>query len=160
MPHRLRSAAFAALFPLAALAASGIAAPAAADPACNDAGIVTKQIECFLAAAEAAGDPGVCRQAEEVSVRFNCISVYAERTEDPAACTEIAEQGTEGQAMRDACLGGVALVTGNPELCAAAELPALRDACYLTLVLDHGGDPALCAEISLPALQEACRDGT
>lgn len=145
----------------AALLAAGLLAgrEAAAETACNGAGIVTKQVECFLTAAEDAGDPGVCRQATELSVRFNCISVYAERREDPEACAEIAEEGAEGQAMRDACLGGVALATGNPKLCAEAELPALRDACYLTLVLDHGGDPELCAKISLPALQTACRDG-
>ena len=59
--------------------------PALAEPACDDAGSATRQIECSLAAAEDAGDPGICRQATELAIRFNCISLYAERRGDPVA---------------------------------------------------------------------------
>jgi hypothetical protein len=91
-------------------------------------------------------------------VRFICLSLYAERSRDPAPCRRIAPGDREAQALRDACVSGVAIARGDPELCEEASLAASRDACILLLVLDHGADPANCARLTEPALQSVCRD--
>lgn len=141
------------LIALSSLAAAAQTSPAATD--CNDAGIVTKQLSCFIDAAEDAGDPALCEAAGELAVRFNCLALYAERSADVAPCARIAG-GNETAALRGACVAGVALATRAPELCRGIGHATLRDTCLMTLVVQHEGDRALCAEIANAALRETC----
>lgn len=129
------------------------------DPAsrCNAEAMQPAQIRCFIDAAEAAGDPGLCEAAEDEAVRFNCLSLYAERSGNAAPCARIEVTDTETQALRDACISGVAAANRDPALCKATILPVMRDACYMTLVVQFDADPALCGKVKNEKLLAACR---
>lgn len=124
---------------------------------CNTEALQPAQIQCFIDAAEEAGDPGLCEAAEDEAVRFNCLSLYAERSNNAAPCARIEVTGTETQALRDACISGVAAANRDPALCKATILPVMRDACYMTLVVQFEADPALCGRIRNEKLLAACR---
>jgi hypothetical protein len=47
----------------------------------------------------------------------------------------------ETQALRDACISGVAAARREPALCEEARLPVVRDACYMILVVQFAADP-------------------
>lgn len=134
-------------------------APARAeDPAsrCNAQPTQPAQIRCFLEVAQAAGDPGLCTSAGDAAVRFNCLSLFAERSLDPAPCELIEILDKETQALRDACISGVAAARREPALCEEARLPVVRDACYMNLVVQFAADPALCGRIANKSLHDAC----
>jgi len=134
-------------------------APARAeDPAsrCNAQPTQPAQIRCFLEIAQATGDPGLCTSAEDAAVRFNCLSLFAERSLDPAPCELIEILDKETQALRDACISGVAAARREPALCEEARLPVVRDACYMNLVVQFAADPALCGRIANKSLHDAC----
>ena len=116
------------------------------------------QISCFIDAAQAADNPGLCDAAEDAAVRFNCIALYAERSGNAAPCARIEVSDNETQALRDACISGVAAANRDPALCQAAILPVMRDACYMTLVVQFDADPALCAKIRNEKLLAACTE--
>jgi hypothetical protein len=130
----------------------------AEDPAsrCNAQPMQPAQIRCFLEAAQAAGDPGLCASAGDAAVRFNCLSLYAERSLDPASCELIEIGDKETQALRDACVSGVAIAQRDPDLCEEARLPVMRDACYMNLVVQFAADPTLCGRIANKTLHDAC----
>lgn len=143
---------------LLVLSLMGAGAMAARYDACAREKFLPAQIKCYLDAAETAGDPGVCEQAEDAAVRFNCLGVFAERTGDPAVCKRIAAEDAESQALRGACIAGVAVANSDVSLCDETTHPSLRDSCILMLVTEKGIDPALCQRIANPALQSACAD--
>jgi hypothetical protein len=116
------------------------------------------QIRCFLEAAVAAKQPAICERAKDPAVRFNCLTLYAERSLDPAPCRRILAQDRETQALRDACVSGVAIARRDPDLCEQASLPLIRDSCLMLLVRQHGFDPAVCERIAETKLKAACRD--
>ena len=123
---------------------------------CNEKPLQAAQAQCFFELVKAAADPDVCDGAADPVVRFHCLSRYAEHSLDPAPCARIATEDPETLTLRDACIAGVAVARRDPEVCGGAELPALRNACYMLLVMDHGADPAYCARIEGDVLKEAC----
>lgn len=125
---------------------------------CNAEATQPAQISCFIDAAQAADNPGLCDAAEDAAVRFNCIALYAERSGNAAPCARIEVSDNETQALRDACISGVAAANRDPALCQAAILPVMRDACYMTLVVQFDADPALCAKIRNEKLLAACTE--
>lgn len=149
------------ILPASLLAFGLFAGPGAAqDGDCNAAGIITAQLQCFVDQAKLAEDVSRCDAAEEPSVHFNCIALYAEHTEDPVVCKRITASEDQQQALRDACVAGVAISARDPEQCAGAEGTELRNACYMMLVVQYGADESWCAEIIGESLRLACAEGT
>ena len=126
------------------------------DATCNDQGLQPAQIRCFLDAALTAEEPGICERATDGAVRFNCLSLYAERTLDPAPCERIVTGDQETQALRDACVSGVAIARRDPGLCRQAGLSVIRDSCYMMLVVQFGADPSICEQIEDSVLKSSC----
>jgi hypothetical protein len=149
---------------IAAVLCTGLLAPgaaAAADAAkCNGEPIVTRQIRCFIDAAEAAGAPAICEAATDRAVRFNCLNLYAEHTLDTAPCDQIdAGSATdEARTLRQSCVAGVAVKAADPRICQTVTHPALRDSCYTMIVTEAGGDPALCGRVVSEVLRRSCQE--
>jgi hypothetical protein len=134
------------------------AAPSAA--ACEEKKFLPARIACFVGAAKAAEDAAVCERTQDPVVLFQCLSLYAEHSRDPAACERIEARDTQGQALRDSCVAGVAFLREEPGLCAGLTLPELRDACYVKLVLEAGADAALCGRVENAVLKQVCIEDT
>lgn len=135
----------------------GFSSGTAAASACEEAGIVTRQLECYLETAQEAQDPSLCLPAQDPAVRFNCISLYAERSGDSAACglVEGADE-KERTALRGACIAGTAVANERPELCGDIGDKRLADACYLMLVTEKRQDRSLCGKIENETVRQAC----
>ena len=88
------------------------------------------------------------------------MALYAEHSRDPADCEGIEARDTQGQALRDSCVAGVAFLREEPGLCAGLALPVVRDACYVKLVLEAGADAALCGRIENAVLKQVCTEDT
>jgi hypothetical protein len=43
-----------------------------------------------------------------------------------------------------------------PKLCDQVQLDVIRDACFLTLVVEYNGAPELCERITRAAVREGC----
>jgi hypothetical protein len=123
---------------------------------CRESGPLPNQIRCFLDAAEAEGDVALCDGAYDFAVRFNCISKFAENSGDSVACERIPIRNNRLLLMRDACTAGVAAATRTPQLCEQVQLAVVRDACYLTQVLEFDAAPELCEFISRATVKEIC----
>lgn len=123
---------------------------------CSESGIVTKQLRCFLDAAEANGDVGLCEGAYDFAMRFNCVSLFAEHSGDPVSCERIPIRNNRLLAMRDACVSGVAVATKMPELCAQVQLDVMRDACFLIQVVEHSAASTYCDRITRTAVRKSC----
>jgi hypothetical protein len=123
---------------------------------CRESGPLPNQIRCFLDAAEAEGDVGLCDGAYDFAVRFNCISKFAENSGDPVACERIPIRNNRLLLMRDGCIAGVAAATRAPQLCEQVQLAVIRDACYITQVVELDAAAELCELISRPAVREIC----
>jgi hypothetical protein len=137
--------------------ASGTAAPAvAAEAPCADDLFLPRKIECYSDEALRQGDPHICLGTEK-AVEFNCLSLYAERTGDISACVHISGSGEETETLRNACIAGTAVATADPALCDRVEVEALKDTCYVQLVLERGADEGLCGRVRNSLLREACR---
>ena len=67
-----------------------------------------------------------------------------------------AQASPEGQAMRDACLSGVAIARREPAGCEMVESPVIRDSCYMMLVVQFGADRKVCGQIRNETLKQAC----
>jgi len=143
---------------LAGALVSGPGLALAQAPACDQNQLAIKQIGCFLDAAESVGDPALCESADDATVRFHCLSLYAERSGDSAVCARIRGEAERTQALRGACIAGVAVARKAPEVCAEAPLPPLRDACYLMLVTQKNLDRTICERIDNADVRRACAE--
>ena len=114
------------------------------------------QIRCFLDAAETQGDIGLCEGAYDFAVRFNCISKFAENSGDLAACARIPIRNNRLLLMRDTCTAGVAAATRSPQLCGQVQLAVVRDACFLTQVVEFNAPREFCDRISKSPIRESC----
>ena len=128
----------------------------AATAECRESGPLPTQIRCFLDAAQSAGDVGLCEGAYDFAVRFNCISLYAERSGDPVPCERIPIRNNRLLLMRDSCISGVATATRTPQLCEQVQIYVVRDACFMTQVVEFNAAPELCERITKAALKESC----
>lgn len=149
----------------AAAASPGVTAqttqdPATQDPAattgCAETDFLPHQIRCYLDAAETAGDVGLCEGAYDFAVRFNCVSLFAEHSGDPVSCERIPIRNNRLLLFRDSCVSGVAAATRAPQLCEQVQLEVIRDACFLTQVVEYDGAPDLCRHITRSAVRELC----
>lgn len=123
---------------------------------CREADLLPNQIRCFLDAAETAGDVGLCEGAYDFAVRFNCITLFAEHSGNPDSCERIPIRNNRLLLMRDSCVSGVAAATRTPQLCEQVQLDVIRDACFLTQVVEYNAAPALCEGITKAAVREIC----
>ena len=123
---------------------------------CDEKPFLPAKIRCFIDAAEAAKDAGVCEGAVDLVVRFHCVSLYAQRSLDPDYCKRIVFGEEQTNAMRAACVSGVAAARRDPALCEHIELTAMRDSCYLTLVVQFQAHPRFCHRITEPTVRNAC----
>jgi len=145
------------ILPLALTLVAGTAAPAvAAEDFCADNLFLPRKIECYRDEALRQGNPGVCLGTEK-AVEFSCLSLYVESTGDISACARISGSGGEGETLRNACIAGAAVATADPSLCDRVEVGALKDTCYVQLVLERGADEGLCERVRNSPLREACR---
>ena len=128
----------------------------AATTRCSETDFLPNQIRCFLDAAEAEGNVGLCEGAYEFTVRFNCISLFAEHSGDPVSCERIPIRNNRLLLMRDSCVSGVAAATRMPKLCEQVQLDMVRDACFLTQVVELNATPELCEHITKTAVREIC----
>ena len=142
-------------FALVALLLADVAA-AAPDAECEGKALRAAKIGCYLEEAVSASQPELCERATEPQVKSMCLSLYAERTRDAGPCQRIAQASPEGQAMRDACLSGVAIARREPAGCEMVESPVIRDSCYMMLVVQFGADPKVCGQIRNETLKQAC----
>ena len=123
---------------------------------CNEKPFFPAKIRCFIDAAQATKDAGVCEGAVDPVVRFHCFSLYAERSLDPDYCKRIVFGEEQTNAMRAACVSGVAAARRDPALCEQIELTAARDSCYLMLVVQFQADPSFCRRITESTVRNAC----
>ena len=123
---------------------------------CGEADFLPNKIRCFLDAAEAQDDVSLCEGAYDFAVRFNCIALFAEHSGDPVSCARIPLRNNRLLVMRDSCISGVAAATRMPKLCEQVQLDVVRDACFLTQVVDLGAAPDLCRHITRSAIREIC----
>ena len=123
---------------------------------CRESGPLPNQIRCFLDAAEAEGDIALCNGAYDFAVRFNCISKFAENSGDPVACERIPIRNNRLLLMRDSCTAGVAAATRSPQLCGQVQLAVVRDACFLTQVVEFNAAPEFCERITKAPVRESC----
>lgn len=130
-------------------------APGETTESCGELDGIIERIECFADRASEAGDRSRCDEASEDAVRYQCYAIYAERRGDPAACRAIPSGSEEHRQLRDACLGDVAPVLAQADLCEEITTPGLRDSCYLA-VFEKTGDAELCDRIEDPGLRSAC----
>jgi hypothetical protein len=128
----------------------------AATAGCSETDFLPNQIRCFLDAAEAEGDVGLCDGAYDFAVRFNCVSLFAEHSGDPVSCERIPIRNNRLLLMRDSCVAGVAAATRMPQLCEQVQLDVVRDACFLTQVVEFNAAPDLCQRITKTAVREGC----
>jgi hypothetical protein len=128
----------------------------AAAGTCGESGPLPNQIRCFLEAAEAEGDVAICDGAYDFAVRFNCISRFAENSSDPGPCERIPIRNNRLLLMRDSCISGVAAATRLPELCEQVQLDFVRDACFMTQVVEFNATPDLCERITRRDLRDIC----
>ena len=118
--------------------------------------LVTTQILCLSAGAEAAQDIGVCLRSTDQAVRWHCAARYAEAAEDPNLCERlVAEEEEPFGLSRDLCRVELAIAWERPDLCQGLNTAHLGDSCLLHIV-ENGGDPALCDRIENETLREAC----
>lgn len=143
-----------------AAANTGAMAQATKGPAttagCAESEFLPNQIRCFLDVAETAGDVGLCEGAYDFAVRFNCVSLFAEHSGDPISCERIPIRNNRLLLFRDSCISGVAAATRMPQLCDQVQLDVIRDACFLTQVVEYSATPDLCERITRAAVREIC----
>lgn len=125
-------------------------------PACEDQELLAAQVRCYFDAAAQAGSAEPCMTADDATVRFHCISLFAERSGTPEACRRISSNDPDGAILLNACVAGVAVATGDPEICHQVRQAELADTCFAQLVLEHGGDVSLCQHVQNPDLRDAC----
>lgn len=154
--RRLIFTAVLGLLSLVAISAPAHAQDRADGGECRESGPLPNQIRCFLDAAESADDVGLCEGAYEFAVRFNCVSLYAEHSGDPAPCERIPIRNNRLLLMRDSCISGVAAATRTPQLCEQVQLDVVRDACFMTQVVEFNAAPELCERITKAAVKESC----
>lgn len=153
---------FSALVGLLAVAANHTGATAQIAPGrsptagCSEVNFLPNQIRCFLDAAETADDVGLCDGAYDFAVRFNCVALFAEHRGDAVPCARIPIRNNRLLLMRDSCVSGVAAATRMPKLCAQVQLDVVRDACFLTQVVELDASPDLCRHITRAAVREIC----
>jgi hypothetical protein len=126
---------------------------------CRDSEPLPNQIRCFLDAAEAQNNIGLCDGAYDFAVRFNCISKFAENSGDPVACERIPIRNNRLLLFRDSCTAGVAAATRAPELCEQVQLAVVRDACFLTQVVEFDAASEFCNRITKSPIREICLEG-
>ncbi len=155
----MRGQIFSAALGLLAVVMTGTPADAqnhARTAACGDSDFLPNQIRCFLDAAESEGDVSLCEVAYDFAVRFNCIALFAEHSGDPVSCGRIPLRNNRMLVFRDSCISGVAAATRTPKLCEQVQLEMVRNACFLTQVVDLGAAPDLCRHITKSAVRELC----
>ena len=123
--------------------------------ACETVAGPVDRLLCLAERADRAGEPSPCDEAADEGVRYQCYAVFAERRGEAGACRRIPGTDPELVDLRDACLGDVAPVVGEPDLCGEIESSGLRDSCYLK-VMRVTGDSALCGRIEDRGLRSAC----
>jgi hypothetical protein len=114
-----------------------------------------RQISCYAAAAEAAGDVSVCDQAQHEGVRYQCYAVFAEYSVSEDVCTRIPVKNDEYRSLIDVCLSDVAKNARDPGICAEIATGGLRDSCILK-VAQETNDKTLCSRIRDPGLKSTC----
>ena len=132
---------------------------AAPPPAgCNEHALQLTQIRCLIDAATAAKRSDLCERANHAVVRNYCLSLYAEHTLDTRPCWRIEAGAHETQALRDACLSGVAIARRDPGSCEPIRVPVFRDSCIMMLVVQFGADRSHCEQIENPVLKRSCNE--
>lgn len=126
-----------------------------APAACDTVAGPIDRVLCFADRADRAGELSPCDQAADEGVRFQCYAVFAERRGEAGACRRIPDTDPELADLRDVCLGDVAPVVAEADLCGEIESSGLRDSCYLK-VTRVTGDSALCGRIEDPGTRSAC----
>lgn len=140
---------------LATIAATCVPLAANAAPICPPDMLLTKRINCLVAAARARGEPSLCLTAED-PVRFQCITLYAERTGNTSPCALLKGSGQQSRLLQDSCLAGVAIAAIDPGICSEVRTASVADSCYTQLVVKRGADASLCEKVGSPYLHKAC----
>lgn len=140
------------------IGASATAQNRAATASCSESGPPSAQVNCYLETAEAENDVGHCTNAYDFAVRFACVSQFAAHTGDAVACERIPIRNNRTLLFHDRCISGVATATRTAQLCEGIQLGVVRDACFLTQVVEHNGAPELCDRISKAVARRSCLD--
>jgi hypothetical protein len=148
-----------ALVALGAGCGGGADRPAATEAdgiaACEGLSDPIDQIECRVDVATDAGHPRPCLEAEQDGVRYQCIAILAGRLKKASLCDDIPSTTEDTRMLRDGCLGDVAEVVGESDLCERVLTRGIRDSCYLKL-FRVTGDATLCDRIEDPGLASLC----
>lgn len=127
----------------------------AVERVCADLENPVDRILCFADRAADESDARRCDDALSDAIRYQCYAVFAERVKDVAPCRDIPRETEDLQGLRDACIGDVAAVAGQPGLCDEIMTAGLRDSCYVA-VFRTTGDDELCGRIEDPVLRSTC----
>ena len=87
---------------------------------------------------------------------LSAVNDHNENSGNAAVCERIPIRNNRLLLMRDSCTAGVAAATRAPQLCEQAQLAVVRDACFLTQVVEFDAAPELCEKISKAAVKEIC----
>ena len=118
---------------------------------CDKIGNSLKKYSCITGYAIVKKDVQACNNIKTKEIRGGCVSVIAECSKDESLCKVLADD----MASMYTCIGGVAEIKGDVNLCKGIDNPVFRNLCIIR-VAGANGEISLCEMIDDKSSLDKC----